>query len=148
MTNGQDTQNQMLNSGLVTHLDSLQSDEEKIRTAYRSTLIREPNDEELDADARITSDERRDRPKEGIRQMVWALITCSEVAIQFLKANRQQLKANRQDPCPSSPANPVAASPTTTSAGVPFSASRWPWVPAHYLAPVVRFTLSTKTPST
>lgn len=82
LTNSQDAQNQLLNSGLVTHLDSLESDEEKIRTAYRSTLIREPGEEELIL-LKDYLNERQDRPKEGVRQMVWALITCSESRFNF-----------------------------------------------------------------
>ena len=82
MTNSLDTQNQLLNSGLVTHLDSLESDEEKIRTAYRSTLIREPSVDELTL-MQDYLNKRNDRPKEGVRQMVWALITCSEARFNF-----------------------------------------------------------------
>jgi hypothetical protein len=82
MTNSADPQNQLLSSGLVTHIDSLGSDEEKIRVAYRSTLIREPSEEELSL-MQDYLNERQDRPKEGVRQMVWALLTCSESRFNF-----------------------------------------------------------------
>ena len=82
LSNSRDAQNQLLNSGLVTHLDSIESDEERIRVAYRSTLIREPSEEELGLMQEYLA-ERKDRAGEGVRQMVWALVTCSESRFNF-----------------------------------------------------------------
>ncbi len=82
MTNSREVQDQLLRSGLVSHLDKLESDEERIRVAYRNTLSREPDDEEVQL-LRAYLAEREDRPAEGLRQMVWALLTCSEARFNF-----------------------------------------------------------------
>ena len=82
MTNSQEVQDQLLRSGLVNYLAQFESEEERIRVAYRNTLSREPNEEEKQLLKDFLA-QRQDRPSEGIRQMVWALLTCSEARFNF-----------------------------------------------------------------
>lgn len=82
LSNSTELRDQVLGGGLVARLDQLESDEERIRAAYRSIVSREPTGEEV----RLFLDylgERGDRPREGVRQMVWVLLTSSEARFNF-----------------------------------------------------------------
>lgn len=78
LSNGSDVQNQLLGGdGLVKALGALPSAEARIRLASRSVLLREPSDEEISLLSSYL-DARTDRPEEGLRQVVWAMLTSNE----------------------------------------------------------------------
>ena len=82
MTNSKEVQSHLFSSGLVTRLDKLKTPEEKIALAYDSALSRPPSTEELEA---LTAylNERKDRPEQAVRQMLWTLLAGSEARFNF-----------------------------------------------------------------
>jgi hypothetical protein len=76
-SNSQEAQDQYLNGGLANHLDALPEASAKIRTAFRAVLGRDPQTAEV-ADLREYLESRSDRPREAMRQVLWALFTSSE----------------------------------------------------------------------
>jgi hypothetical protein len=77
LSNSTDVQNQLLVGGLVKSLGNLPTAEARIRLASRSVLLREPSDEEISLLSSYL-DARTDRPEEGLRQIVWAMLTSNE----------------------------------------------------------------------
>ncbi len=82
MTNSKEVQSHLFSSGLVTRLDKLKTPEEKIALAYDSALSRPPSTVELEA---LTAylNERKDRPEQAVRQMLWTLLAGSEARFNF-----------------------------------------------------------------
>ena len=64
-------------STLVGKLKSLESDSQRVELACWSILRRPPDDEERTILTAYLAT-RKDRPLEGIQQMVWALLTSTE----------------------------------------------------------------------
>ncbi|MBD3674593.1 MAG: DUF1549 domain-containing protein [Planctomycetaceae bacterium] len=67
---------------LIGYLKKLESPEEQIRTAIRSTLGREPDVAEM-VEFLDYLQEREDRPVDGLKQILWALITSPEMRFNF-----------------------------------------------------------------
>ena len=82
MTNSKDVQSQLFSSGLVSRLDKLKTPEEKIVLAYESALSRPPSSEEIKI---LTAylNERKERPEQAVRQMLWTLLAGSEARFNF-----------------------------------------------------------------
>lgn len=81
-SNSEDARNQLLESGLVRALEQVATPSEQVRLAYLAILSRAPDAEEVSL---MTSylEARSDRPQEGLRQMVWALLTCTEARFNY-----------------------------------------------------------------
>jgi len=77
-SNSDDARNQALNGGLVSHLEGLKTVPEQIESAYRSVLSRHPEQDEIDLFSQYLS-ARTGQTKEALGQMVWTLITSSEM---------------------------------------------------------------------
>jgi hypothetical protein len=67
---------------LVGYLKQLERPEEQVRVAIKATLGREPDVAETAAFLSYLK-ERSDRPIEGLKQMVWSLITSPEMRFNF-----------------------------------------------------------------
>lgn len=67
---------------LVGYLKTQEKPEDQIRTAIRSTLGREPDVSEM-AEFLDYLKQREDRPVEGLKQILWALITSPEMRFNF-----------------------------------------------------------------
>ncbi|MDG2388813.1 MAG: DUF1549 domain-containing protein [Planctomycetaceae bacterium] len=67
---------------LVGHLKKQEQQEEQIRLAIKSTLGREPDEGEAAAFLEYIN-ERQDRPVDGLKQIVWALITSPEMRFNY-----------------------------------------------------------------
>jgi len=67
---------------LVGYLKTLATPEEQIATALRATLSREPAEAEREAYLAYLQ-ERSDRPVDGLKQMVWSLITSPEMRFNY-----------------------------------------------------------------
>ena len=78
LSNNPDVQSQLLDgSGLVKALEARPSAAERIRLASRAIWQREPADEEVSLLSSYL-DARSDRPQDGLRQMVWAMLSSAE----------------------------------------------------------------------
>ncbi len=79
-SNGKRITQELLADGdgrLVGRLKQIAAPAEQIDLAVRNVLSRPPDDE----DRRVLAEylaERTDRPEDACRQLVWALLTCSE----------------------------------------------------------------------
>lgn len=67
---------------LVGYLKTRPDPVEVLRTAFRVTLNREPDPEEITAFKQYL-DQRADRPAEGLQQVVWALLTSPELRFNY-----------------------------------------------------------------
>jgi hypothetical protein len=67
---------------LVGQLKSLESPEAQIATAFQTTLSREPSADEVSAFQSYLA-ARTDRPLEGLKQLVWILITSPEMRFNY-----------------------------------------------------------------
>ena len=67
---------------LVGHLKQLETPREIIEAAFLSILTRKPEQEELDAFEQYLQ-ERHERKVEGIKQIVWALLTSPEMRFNY-----------------------------------------------------------------
>ncbi len=76
-SNSSDAHNQVLNSGLVSHLTKLETDTARIEATYQSVLSRSPVPDEVALFTDYLAP-RSDRNSEALGQMVWALVTSSE----------------------------------------------------------------------
>ncbi|MBL9155329.1 MAG: DUF1553 domain-containing protein [Verrucomicrobiales bacterium] len=78
LSNSPDVQSQLLDgSGLVKALEAKTSPAEQIRLASRAIWQREPSDEEVSLLSSYL-DARSDRPRDGLRQLVWAMLSSAE----------------------------------------------------------------------
>ncbi|WP_435010884.1 DUF1549 domain-containing protein [Tundrisphaera lichenicola] len=79
MSNGDKLDGLLADDGdrLVSHLARIDDPRERVELAVRNILSRAPEDEELDILAAFL-EHREDRPAEGCRQMVWALLNGAE----------------------------------------------------------------------
>jgi hypothetical protein len=77
LSNHEGLDRQLLGSGLVPALTRVPSFGDRMRTAYRVVLAREPAEEEL-AVLRSYDQARRDQPQAALEQIVWALLTSAE----------------------------------------------------------------------
>jgi hypothetical protein len=67
---------------LVGYLKTLDGPETQIKAAFRATLSREPDEVELEAYLDYLQD-RADRPVDGLKQIVWSLITSPEMRFNY-----------------------------------------------------------------
>lgn len=67
---------------LVGQLKAIESPDAQIATAFQTTLSREPAADEVSAFRQYLS-ERTDRPLEGLKQLVWILITSPEMRFNY-----------------------------------------------------------------
>jgi hypothetical protein len=67
---------------LVGYLKTKPDPEEAIRTAFRVTLNREPEPEEIPAFKQYLN-QRTERPADGLGQIVWALLTSPELRFNY-----------------------------------------------------------------
>lgn len=78
LSNSPDVQSQLLDGGgLVKALEAKPSPAEQIRLASRAIWQREPSDEEVSLLSSYL-DARSDRPRDGLRQLVWAMLSSAE----------------------------------------------------------------------
>jgi hypothetical protein len=83
LSNSVDVQRQFLEGGgLVNALAKLPQPEEQIRLASRTILLREPTADEITLLSRYLA-ERGDRPQDGLRQMVWAILSSTETRFNY-----------------------------------------------------------------
>jgi hypothetical protein len=84
-SNSDRLQREMLADGrdrLVGKLKETKTPEEAVEVAFRNVLTRAPDAEEKKALVAYLA-ERRDRPAEAYRQMVWALLTSAEFRFNY-----------------------------------------------------------------
>jgi hypothetical protein len=79
-TNAEQVENEYLRDAgdrLIGALKEIEETEQAVRSAFRSTLSRDPTDEELEAMAAYIAS-REERSTDALRQVVWALLTSPE----------------------------------------------------------------------
>ncbi len=76
-SNSGEIKGQLLNAGLRDEMEKLPGHGERIALAYRSLLNRDPDAEEVETLQSYLA-AREDRPREGIEQMLWAIMAGAE----------------------------------------------------------------------